>query len=58
MENKKENFGRPPVGGYGSESNRLATTIRLPIYLYSWIVEKSNIAKYIRELIRKDYEKK
>lgn len=53
----KKNRGRPPVGGYGIKSERVKSTIRLPIKIYLWLVKKVNRAKFIRDLIIKEFQR-
>jgi hypothetical protein len=59
MTTKNKNIGRPPVGGYGVESVKLTTTIRLPKSLHKWLlkVSGSKAAEFIRDLLHAEKER-
>jgi len=54
---KKQVTGRPPVGGYGTKSQRLRTSIRLPAEVCDFVESKEKPAGYVRDLIVTDFEK-
>ena len=56
----KRRFGRPPVGGYGTESVKLPVTIRLPKNIYRWLIKAcgDNVSGFIRDLISKEKSRK
>lgn len=54
---KKRPTGRPPIGGYGTQAERLDTTIRLPRKIKKYVEKKSPVAKFVRELIIDRYQK-